>query len=287
MTIDFTLQQQVFLHSLDNPPVQDRTCSITLNLINSTAALELIKFGPGYQTEYILRIEEPLKIGFTSSSQSGAQTDLRNFVLAMNLALARTCVILQKVEFVDNSIKLKPVPPKPAVVRDDGRGNFSVSIEERVVLSDHVGIAFGTSENIDESAVIAIFKKLQNLKRLEIGSSSALQDFNLSKALDAFEFAMKDFERLAIFKHLYTAIELGANYDGSKDDGKKLDAKVSVLTGEDEGNLAVWRELNNRSKHADFKPEQAEAFLRGRDGLGVENNRVRKCAESAILARLP
>lgn len=286
VTYDFKFERQIFLHGIDNPPHTDLTCSITLEQVNSSGAFNLIKFGMGHQTEYILEVDNPLQIGFTSSDQSRLDRDLRNFALAMNLALDRNCVTLSQVVFIQNKPTLKPLKREPEKIKQDGN-RITVEIHERIVFSDHVSISYGTKENIDETKVIEIFKRLQNANRFEIAKTTPVTANNVAKALKEYEDAMNSFDRLAIFKHLVNAIEIAVNYDGSKDDSDKLDKKISALTGVSQTDAKFWRELYNRAKHPDARTEDIEKYLAGSQSLGTTNVAVRACARSTLLARLP
>lgn len=286
MVYDFKFERPVFLHGIDNPPHADLTCSITLNPINSAGAFKLIKYGMGHQTEYILEVENPLQIGFTSSEQLELDRDMRNFALAMNLSLDRNCVTLHPADFVQNKPVLKPIKQEPAHVTQDDT-HFTVKARETIAISDHVSLAFGTEEDIDEEKVIKIFKRLQSARRFQVSKATPILNSNVAKALDAFEEAMNSFARLPIFKHLNEAIEKAANSDGSRDDGERLDKKVAGLTGVGESDAKLWRELYDRAKHPDTTPGQIEKYLSGSQNLGTTNVVVRACAKTAILAVLP
>ncbi len=285
MVYDFTLERAIFLHSIDNPPHKDLTCSITLNQVNSTDAFQLTKYGGGYQTEYILEIENPLQLGFSNSGDHEIENGMTNLVLAMNLSLTHTCVLPTKIDFGQNNVKYKPLPQKPAAVKQNGN-HFTIEVQDTILFTDYVSIGFGMKEDLDEQKVIAIFRNLQNSDRFKITSTSTIVAANTAKALKEFENAMNSLDRLMIFKHLYNAVELAANYDGSKDGGTDLDKKISALTGADESDVKLWRELYNRSKHVDFKTEHVDAFLKGRDQLPQMNVKVRDCAKTMLLARL-
>jgi hypothetical protein len=285
MAYDFKFERSLFLHGIDNPPHADLTCSITLAPINSTGAFNLIKFGMGHQTEYIVEVENPLQIGFTSSEQLDQDHDLKNFALAMNLALDRNCVTLHPAGFVQNKPVLKPIKETPAKVTKVGN-EFRIEIHETVRVSDHVSVGFGTTEDIDESIVISIFRRLQNTNRFDVTKRTPIKASNLAKALQEFELAMNSFDRLQIFKHLNTAIEIAANYDGSADDDPALDGKVSQSTGVSQTDAETWRRLYARAKHPDATPQQIEKYLDGNQNLSTLNVKVRACAKAVLLTRL-
>lgn len=287
MVFDFTLERSLFLHTTDNPPNGELVVYITLDPTNSTGLLQLDKFGGGYQTEYILRLEHPLQVGFNSADQFDVQKDLQNLVLAMNLTLSRVCTSLSKIEFIKNNVKMKSIPSKPAKIEDDGKGHHTISVKETILLRDEAHIEMGTREKIDEPTTIAIFQRLQQIKRFDITNGSPFTLVNLAKALKEYEDAMNDVDRLTIFKHLYNTIELATNGDGGREKDDQLDQKASQLTGTPADDLRVWRELYNRTKHPDFRPDQVEKYLNGRYSLPTENVKVRACAKAAILARLP
>lgn len=287
MTIDFTVERPLFLHSIENPQAQDVTCNITLNLQNPTGLVELIKIGGGSHTEYNMRLDRPLQVGFTDSGQTALDRGLSNFVLALNLSLSKTCAMLSIEQFFNNNVQIKRNPPDPGTVTNDGQGHITVSLQETLVMRDHVSIEMGMKEDIDEPTVLAIFKRLQNSRSVAVTSTSPFTESNLGKALESYEHAMKAADRLAIFKHLYSAIELAANYDGSKDHDIDLDNKISAITAVSTIDAAAWRNLNNRAKHADQKVKHIQDYLNAVNKLPTENHKVRDCARALILARLP
>lgn len=286
MVFDFRLDQSIFLHSIESPPHKDLICSITLNQINSTDQLQLIKFGCGYQTEYILQSDNPLKIGFNDSKNDEIKNGLANLVLAMNLLLTRTCVLLLRLEFGYNDIKFKSMPSKALKVAKDAGNNHTTKPHDAILLRDYVTAVFAMKEDLDEKATIATFRKLQNTNRFNVSASSTITDRNLAKALKEFENAMNSTHGLTILEHLYNTIELTINYDGSKAKGGSLDKKVNQLLGISEIDARLWRELYNGSKCSDFKTKDIATFLRGPKELPQVPVKARSCAASLLLARL-
>jgi len=82
MIVDFSVNKPIFLHAVGNPPAKDKESTITLHLTNAMGSIELLKYGPGIQTEYIFHVEHPLQLGFRQSNDGVLDEDWRNVVLA-------------------------------------------------------------------------------------------------------------------------------------------------------------------------------------------------------------
>lgn len=94
--MQFIIRQHLFAYEFINPPVHDRQFNIDLKIANSSGVLQLTKEATGFQTRYLLEILKPAEVGFTTTESSVLNKDLKNLVLALNLALSRIVFITTK-----------------------------------------------------------------------------------------------------------------------------------------------------------------------------------------------
>lgn len=204
--MQFIVKQHLFAYEFINPPADDRQFNIDLRIPNPSGSLQLTKEATGFQTSYLLEILKPTEIGFTTTESSVLNKDLRNLVLALNLALSRIVFVTTKSEFAKVNTEFQPIEPWQTVEQN---GNQTVvHLHEYVAISDSVSIMVGTSEDVNEDLVIKIFKKIQSMKRFDIQANSPITTVNLSKAFSEYENSIISFDRLVMFKHLFNTIEL-------------------------------------------------------------------------------
>jgi hypothetical protein len=132
---------------------------------------------------------------------------------------------------------------------------------------DELHVTFATREALDESKTIQVYNKLGTLQRFVIDASSSPRRANLVNALHEYEAAMASLDRLLTFKHLYNALELITNIDGTNRDGSILDTKMASDTGAQVTECEEWRILCNRTKHIYRSSAQVATFVTGLEKL--------------------
>lgn len=282
--MQFIIRQHLFAYEFINPPAHDRQFNIDLRITNSSGAFQLIKEAAGFQTGYLLEILKPTEVGFTTAENSVLNKDLKNLVLAFNLALSRIVFITIKSEFAKVNTQFQPVEPWSTVEQNESQTVAHLS--EHVTISDSVSMMVGTSEDIDEDLVIKIFKKIQSMKKFGIQPSSLITIVNLSKAFGEYENSITSFDRLVMFKHLFNTIELSTNWDGKNREGDDLDKEIAQISGVQQADAKDWREFYNRTKHVDRTSIDVTNTIQGIQNLPSLLGPVRECARKIIFDRL-
>ena len=88
-------------------------------------------------------------------------------------------------------------------------------------------------------------------------------------------------------KHLFNALELIANKDGKKREQDVFDSHVTKLSTVVQTDVQEWRELYNRTKHADRNSSDIESYVSGIKHLGIKYLiPMRKCYQKIVLSIL-
>jgi hypothetical protein len=282
--MQFIVKQHLFAYEFINPPADDRQFNIDLRITNSSGSLQLTKEATGFQTIYLLGILKPTEIGFTTTESSVLNRDLRNLVLALNLALSRIVFVTTKSEFAKVNTEFQPIEPWQTVEQNENQ--TVVHLHEYVAISDSVSIMVGTSEDVNEDLVIKTFQKIQSMKRFDIQANSPVTTVNLSKAFSEYENSITSFDRLVMFKHLFNTIELSTNWDGKSRESDELDKEIAQLSGIQQSDAKAWREFYNRTKHVDMTTSDVTTTIQGMENLPSLLGPVRECARKIIFDRL-
>jgi hypothetical protein len=282
--MQFIVRQHLFAYEYANPPAYDRKFDIDLRLINSSNILRLTKEATGFQTSYLLEIMKPIDGVFTSTENYILNRDLRNMVLALNLALSRIAFITTKAEFAEANLQLQPIGSWSTVKQTEN--DNVVTLVEHLAIRDSVSIMVGTSEDVDESLVINLLKKIHSLNRFSLDTNSVVTNINLAKSLNEYENSFSTFDRLGMFKHLFNAVELSTNWDGKNRERDKLDKTIAQISAIQQKDAKEWREFYNRTKHVDRTPSDVTTTIQGMENLPQLLQPVRECARNLIINRL-
>jgi len=152
-----------------------------------------------------------------------------------------------------------------------------------VRIADSVHITAGFEENLNETQILDILKKLD---RLNGTNKTNLQARNIKKSLDEYSAGMSSFDRIGIFKHLYSSMELATNCDGNDRTGSRLDNEVNKIAGTPNSAIQNWREFNDRTKHINRNPQEEKWYLENLSILGEKLSPLRKTCQKIILNRL-
>lgn len=280
---EFTLKENVFVHQLINPPTRTRKNDINLELINSAGDLKLYKAKSNFVSEYLLSIDNPLKIGFTSSEQFIINQEIQNLILAFNLCLSKSCLTRRNIEFRDSQIDM--INPQTRTYTKKSGKSVEIFINDFFSVRDTASISVGYKEDIDEYSILNVFNELQITKRFNINIAS-LTLHNLSKALTEYESAMNDIDLINKFKHIFNAIEIAINYDGIKRESDEFDNEVEKLTSIFKSNIRSWRQDYNRFKHYDTNKRDRDTYLKSKELIQSYLSDLRDCCKTILLFRL-
>lgn len=279
-----SIESTVFVHDLQNPPAEDRSCDIDLTVVNSRGRIILAKQDVGLQTRYLLKVPDAESIGFTSFDQRDVEQGIKDLVLAFNLSLQRACLSTLGGDLPRPEIQTKP-PESPVKVEHTPEG-VRVLMTGTVVIRTSLHMAIGTKEELHEEQAVSNLGLLGRLNRHTISTATPMPAASLSKALSEFENAMTVFPRLMIFKHLFNSLELSTNSDGTDRRGKSLDKEVAKISGIAVTDAEKWRDFYNRTKHVDTTPRNVTEFVAGLGNLAETLMPLRRASTLVITERL-
>ncbi len=85
--MEFEVDKKIYVHDIINPPTETSSCNITLEFDSPNCLLEIVKGQLSDSTEYVLKVEKALELGFTSSEQSIFITEFQDLILALNMTI--------------------------------------------------------------------------------------------------------------------------------------------------------------------------------------------------------
>jgi hypothetical protein len=139
---------------------------------------------------------------------------------------------------------------------------------------------------LDENSIVSNLKLIDKVDRHNPDHKGDIIKHNLSKALNEYERAFNDTERVDIFKHIYNAVEFAINHDKDRH-GKLIDVEVNSLTNVPLNTAELWREATYyRQKHSDVKPQQLMEFSSIASRMSNELKPLRQAANTIIVKRL-
>jgi len=257
---------------LVNPPAFDKLIDTSINITSAVGELHFHKQAVAAQTRFLLEVSHARNIGFQGLDEFYVQKEIDNLILACNLVLSRICLT---------------------------RNNIQISRTGALSIPGEIGELIttipGTSENLDESSILALFTKIQNLRRPAIHKGSQVSDINLDTALNEFRNAMDSEDTVNKFNHLNISLELAANYDGRDRQNTEIIEQIATLmpplSADSVNNwrkhhdVNNWRKLYRRSKHIvrAQNPSDANELFELRDRATRYLLPMRKTAASIIL----
>jgi len=223
-------------------------------------------------------------IGLTSLDQRDNEQATRDLVLTLNLNLKRVCVSVLRGELPGPEVQVKPSEGPVRVERT--LEGLEITVAEHMILRESIHITDVTSEEIDETQVIQVFRLIKEFNRHGLPRNIEPQVLSLSKALTEFENAMTVFPKLMIFKHLFNSFELSANWNGVDRRGNSLDREIAGTSGIPVTDAEKWRRFYDRSKHVDRTEKDAAEFVEGLSTISDVLAPLRAATTSVILDRL-
>ena len=274
------IQTHLLIHGLSNPPSEQISCNADITLKNNNGRIILKKIGFESQTAYELIINDPGAFGFGDGNESEG---IRDFLLASNLALKESVMATKRVSVE----KLSTEYENPGTVSriETTEAGQKITIEESVTFKDSIHITTGLAEDLD---VVEVMNNLSDIRKVDrtLRKSMGAQHLQMAKSLLSFESAIASHDRLAIFRNLYSALELAANSNGANRDGPNLVLEISRVTGVPQADAAAWRNLNNRIKHSDRTAKESMEFVQSMKDLPSFILPMRSAAKSLILSSL-
>jgi hypothetical protein len=265
--------ENVYIHQIANPPAPGRSIKANIDFRN----LNHLEFsdwtndaGPGHCS---LKVTDAAKLSLDSIEQANIEKFIQTVLLACNMVLHRAAFSKHsfdasdtKIEFLDNNTHYSQT------------NDTSLRISESI----HHGIEF--HDNLDETKVLEIIKKIHSLDDLHRPVRFQIND--IRKCLSEYTNAMSSFDRTGIFKHLFTSLELATNSDGDEKIGLGLDNKVARLAAISASCVKNWREFNDRAKHIDRNSQEERFYENHLQELGSQLDPLRYACQKIILDRL-
>lgn len=273
------IKRQIFAHSFLNPPSEELDCNIDIVLENSIGKFNLEKAEEGFQTQYLLTVNEPSIIDLNSHHRR-AENAIKDLVLALNLNLEHSCFSIRH-----GGMPITKTIPEPSRVKIEKTSKGpSISITAPPTITSSYHLTIGSKENLNEEEVIDTLNKIILVNRFDL--KPTLRYTNLSKALNEYENAMHPSDRLTIFRSLYTSIEVCVNWTGTDYTSDCLDSEIASIAKIEDITARYWRKLYNRTKHADMKTQHIETLKQGIESLSSVLPQIKKVAKQLIINRL-
>ena len=244
--------------------------------ITSRANIELVNQQKGYfglqqidgghpLTDYILSIDSPSGLHFSSTEGDISENRINDIVLAMNLtlteaALSREGKVLSKPEIVQTDERRQEDDANTVLekVQQITSENITRSTDETIGISEDHSVVLGRAQQqMDESIVLSNLHLIDKADRHIENHQGNIAKHNLSKALGQYEKAFNQIDRKEIFKDIFNAVEDSINWDRRRDGldlNKELSAVASIPVNKAEG----WRKMYVRLKHPDYRQQLTE-----------------------------
>lgn len=284
VNMSFEVKRPIFAHDFVNPPNEQTSCDIDINLINPSGSINLNKEAPGVQTRYLLTVSDSSLIGLSSYEQVIVERAIKDLVLSFNLSLVRVSLSTLQGDLPSTEVKFHPKETKVKI--EQTSEGINVRIAETLRMRGEAHVTIGTHDELDEKQALANLEKIIKVKRFKPPSNSSLKAVNLGKALNAYESAMSTFDRLRVFKNLYNTIEFCANWNGVNRTGSSLDSLVASISNVQQADVCYWRRFNARTKHVDRTPIDASKYIQGMERVSSILQSIREATKQLIIDRL-
>lgn len=276
------LSRIVYIHSTTNPPLPDRSVDAEIKIRNSNQFILTNWARAQHQTQYTLKIIDPKSICNIKQGQTEMEKFYENVLLTFNLLMRSGAMIIQRTDMSKIEIIRKKLLPRKSMITETESG-ARIELNETLEITDSCHITMGFIETLDEDKIIDILRKIANL---ESNSSCTIKIQDLKKSLDEYKNAMGNFNRLGIFKSLFSALELATNCDNHDRKGIELDAEIFSSTSHPLNDIKEWRELNSRTKHIDKDTNHEAKYIHGMEKLPSYLEPLRETTRKTILKRL-
>ncbi len=204
------ISQSVNVHDPVNPPHAGFGINVKLKLLNQNC-FSITNWKNGEQPSFTLEITDPISLGLENFQENNVDKFMDNVILACNLVLKRGAFSRHGSDSAHATIHRKKEPSIPSKVEDTPTGK-KVTIQEVISITESIHIGIGFEDELDENQVIDVLKKIRKINDGTANSNLKIQD--LQKSLRDYYSGTTSFDRLSIFKHLFSSLELATNCDG-------------------------------------------------------------------------
>jgi hypothetical protein len=274
---NISISRTIYAHEIINPPYSGHSVELELNFTNAKI-FEITNWNKSYQPSFTLTVINPKSIGLTDTENYSIEKFFDKVLLAFNLVLKHTSFSRNNADSSSTQLKVESQP----IVTEDKDGNKIINITNTLRTSVH--ITSGIKEDVDEQQVLLVLQKLVSLDILNHISGLKIQD--LRKSIYEYSLAMSNFNRLDIFKNLYSSIEHSVNCDNRDRKGIDLDREVNQIASINLTTFKDWREFNARTKHIDKTPQDESKYQEGLNKVGEKLTDMRDTAKNVIIYRL-
>ncbi len=276
-----TLSRKVFVHDISNPPYTGHSIDAKINILNSKhIEISDLKKDNGQQS-FTLKIIDPMSLGLQDFQDYNVEKFIDKLLLTCNLVLKSAVFSRHKSDSSRTKVEREIPPASGSQVTETPEG-IKIELHETLIITDSVHVSFGFQDELDETKVVQIMKKLDQLEN----TKSRLQVGDLKKSLNEYSAAMSSFDRLGIFKHLYSSMELATNCDGHDRSGVGLDTEINKISGIPITDVEDWRRFNDRAKHIDRTPQEEKLYQETLQKLGEKIASLRETCQKIIRSRL-
>lgn len=276
------ISRKLNVHSPVNPPSGGFGIDAKINLTNKKF-LTITNWKKSTHPSFTLEITNPISLGLPDFQESNVENFFDSVILSCNLVLIKAALSKHSSDSSHTKIQRKKEPPIPSKVEDTPTGK-KVTIQEVIRITESVSISIGFEDELDESKVIEVLNKLLKIENGNVSSNLNIQD--LQKALREYNSGTTNFERLGIFKHLFSSVELATNCDGNDRRSSQLDNEINRISGIELSKIEDFRKFNSRTKHIDRHFLHRSEYKEGMSKLGEKIIFLRECAQKIILEKL-
>ena len=276
------ISQKINVHSPVNPPHAGFGLDIKLNLTNQNH-MAITNWDASEVPNFILEIKNPVSIELDNFQEHVVDMFMEHVVLACNLVLTKAAFSRHSSDQSHVTINRKKELPIPPKIENTETGK-KITFNETVRITDSVSITMGFEDELDENKIIDNLNKIQTVFADDINSHLKIQD--LQKSLREYYSGTTSFEKLGIFKHLYSSLELSTNCDGLDRTGVDLDNEINKISNIDLSKIQDFRNFNSRTKHIDKNSQDELKYKEGMSKLGEKITPLRISAQKVILHRL-
>ncbi len=276
------ITQSLNVHDPVNPPHAGFGINVKLTLVNKNC-FSITDWKEGDQPSFTLEITDPISLGLKDFQESNVEKFMNDVILACNLVLKRGAFSRHGSNSAHVVIHRKKESCIPSKVEDTPSGK-KVTFTEVVSITESIRIGVGFEDELDEQQVLDVLQKIRKINDGTANSNLKIQD--LQKSLRDYNSGTTSFDRLSIFKHLFSSLELATNCDGTDRSGQDLDDEISRISGTSSSDIEDFRNFYSRTKHIDQNSQHVTKYRDGMSQLGGKINPLWETAKNVIKDRL-
>ena len=272
----------IYVHDPINPPGVGRGIEPKIKLENFKH-LSIENWREGEQPNFTLKITDPKAIGLLNFDDYSVEHFFDDLILSCNLVLKRAAFSKNSSDSIHAAVERKEEPKPKSIVKDIPSGK-EIIITEVLHVIDRAHFTIGFKDELDEIKMLELLSKILSLKNGKI--QTTLKVNNVQKSLNDYQSGMSSFERLGIFKHLFSSLEVSTNCDGNDRNDQALVQEAAQISGVGKSRIEDCRSFNNRAKHIDRTLQQEKEYQEGLKKLGPKIIHLREATQLIIIFRL-